>query len=44
VIGPGAIVEGSVAESVVWSGAYVRREEKLRRAIRVGDRLTVLVR
>jgi hypothetical protein len=44
VVGPGAIVEGTVEESVVWPGAYVRREERLRRAIRAGDRLTVLVR
>ena len=44
VIGPGAIVEGTVEESVVWPGAYVRRDEHLSRAIRSGERLTVLVR
>jgi len=44
VIGLGAIVEGTVEQSVIWPGAYVRPEEHLTRAIRVGDRLTVLVR
>lgn len=44
VIGPGAVVEGTVEESVIWPGAHVRPEEHLTRAIRVGDRLTVLVR
>jgi NDP-sugar pyrophosphorylase family protein len=44
VIGPGAVVDGTVEESVVWSGAFVRREEHLVRAIRAGERLTVLVR
>ena len=44
VIGPGAIVEGTVDESVIWSGAHVRAGEHLTRAIRAGERLTVLVR
>jgi len=44
VIGPGAIVEGTVQESVIWPGAHVRQEENLTRAIRAGDHLTVLVR
>ena len=44
VIGPGAIVEGTVEQSVVWPGAFVRPEEHLTRAIRAGDRVTVLVR
>lgn len=44
VIGPSAIVEGTVEQSVIWPGAYVRRAEHLIRAIRAGDRLTVLVR
>ena len=44
VIGPGAVVEGTVEQSVVWPGAIVRREEHLVRAIRAGERLTVLVR
>ena len=44
VIGVGAIVEGQVEQSVVWSGAVVRKEERLSRAIRAGERLTVLVR
>ena len=44
VVGPGALVEGTVEESVIWPGAYVRREEHLVRSIRAGDRLTVLVR
>ena len=44
VIGAGALVEGTVDQSVLWPGAYVRAEEHLTRAIRAGDRLTVLVR
>src|SRR3954452_16825619 len=44
VIGPGAIVEGTVDQSVVWAGGHVARTEHLTRAIRTGDRLTVLVR
>jgi NDP-sugar pyrophosphorylase family protein len=44
VIGRGAVVEGSVERSVVWPGAVVRAHERLFQAIRVGERLTVLVR
>ena len=44
VVGAGAIVEGVAEQSVVWSGAHVRREEHLVRAIRAHERLTVLVR
>jgi N-acetyl-alpha-D-muramate 1-phosphate uridylyltransferase len=44
VIGKGAVVEGEVTESVVWPGALVGPEEHLRRAIRAGERTTVLVR
>jgi hypothetical protein len=44
VIGPGARVDGTVEESVVWPGAVVRANEKLVRAIRANDRMTVLVR
>jgi len=44
VIGPGAVVDGDVEESVVWPGAIVRAGERLRRAIRATDHLTVLVR
>jgi NDP-sugar pyrophosphorylase family protein len=44
VIGPGAIVDGTLAECVVWPGAVVRAGEHLTRAIRAHDRMTVLVR
>jgi MurNAc alpha-1-phosphate uridylyltransferase len=44
VVGQGAVVEGSLVRSVVWPGGRVRRGEQLVDAIRVGDRLTVLVR
>jgi CTP:molybdopterin cytidylyltransferase MocA len=44
VIGPGAIIEGKIDRCVVWPGAIVRPEEHLVDAIRVGGRLTVLVR
>ena len=44
VVGKGAVVEGSLDESVVWPGAVVRRHEHLRRAIRAGEHLTVFVR
>lgn len=44
VVGPGAIVEGELDASVVWPGALVRRGERLRRAIRAHESLTVLVR
>ena len=44
VIGGGALVEGTVTESVVWPAAHVRPEEHLHRAIRAHTRVTVLVR
>jgi NDP-sugar pyrophosphorylase family protein len=44
VIGRGAVVEGTVERSVVWSGAVVRADEHLSDAIRAGSRVTVLVR
>jgi NDP-sugar pyrophosphorylase family protein len=44
VIGRGAVVEGEVDECVVWPGGIVRAGERLRGAIRAGDRLTVLAR
>lgn len=44
VVGAGAVVEGSVARSVVWPGATVRRGERLVHAVRASDDLTVLVR
>ena len=44
VVGQGSIVDGTLEESVVWPGAVVRRHEHLRRAIRAGEHLTVLVR
>jgi NDP-sugar pyrophosphorylase family protein len=44
VIGPGAIVEGKVDESVVWPGAVVRPMERLYRAIRAHEHMTVVVR
>jgi NDP-sugar pyrophosphorylase family protein len=44
VVGPGAVVDGDVEESVVWPGATVRAGERLRRAIRASDHLTVFSR
>ena len=44
VIGAGARVDGTVVRSVVWPGARVWPSEELRDAIRVADRVTVLVR
>jgi hypothetical protein len=44
VIGPGAIVEGTVDQSVIWPGAVVRADEHLTRAIRAHEHITVLVR
>jgi NDP-sugar pyrophosphorylase family protein len=44
VVGPGAVVEGTLERSVVWPGGFVRAGEHLADAIRVGSRLTVLVR
>ena len=44
VIGPGAEVEGDVDECVVWPGGRVREHERLRRAIRASEHVSVLVR
>lgn len=44
VVGAGAVVEGSLDESVVWAGARVDRGEHLRRAVRATGGVTVLVR
>lgn len=44
VIEPGARIEGTVEESVVWSDGVVQAGEHLRRAIRIAGTLTVLVR
>lgn len=44
VIGVGALVEGTISECVIWPGAEVAREERLHRAIRAHERMTVLVR
>ena len=44
VVGAGAVVEGNLDEAVVWPGAVVGRGERLERAIRADERLTVLVR
>lgn len=44
VVGPGAVVEGELDQSVVWAGGIVRANERLVRSIRVGHRMTVLVR
>ncbi|HEV3225324.1 MAG TPA: sugar phosphate nucleotidyltransferase [Acidimicrobiales bacterium] len=44
VIGRGALVEGTLDQSVVWPGAPVRAGEHLVHAIRANDRVTVLVR
>ena len=44
VIGAGALVEGHVEESVVWPGVRVLPNERLVRAIRAAENVTVLVR
>jgi MurNAc alpha-1-phosphate uridylyltransferase len=44
VIGAGAVVEGTIEESVVWSGARVDADEHLHRAIRTDTGRTVLIR
>jgi mannose-1-phosphate guanylyltransferase/MurNAc alpha-1-phosphate uridylyltransferase len=43
-IGSGAVVEGDVRSSVVWPGAHVRPGERLDRAVRTAEGVTVLVR
>lgn len=42
VVGEGARVEGEIERCVVWSGGVVRKGERLRDAIRIGDGVTVL--
>ncbi len=44
VVGAGAVVEGTIEDSVVWPGAVVRSNEHLRRAIRTDAHTTILVR
>ena len=44
VVGEGAEVEGSIQRCVVWPGGRVGPSESLVDAIRVGERITVLVR
>lgn len=44
VIGAGAVVEGTIEESVVWPGAHVGPREHLHRAIRTDAHTTVLIR
>ena len=44
VVGEGAVVEGTIEESVVWPGGRVHAGEHLRRAIRTDAGTTVLVR
>jgi mannose-1-phosphate guanylyltransferase/MurNAc alpha-1-phosphate uridylyltransferase len=44
VIGAGAVIEGEVRSSVVWPGARVSPGERLERAVRADDGVTVLVR
>ncbi len=38
VVGPGAVVEGTLDRSVVWPGAYVAPGEHLSRTVRAGTR------
>lgn len=44
VVGEGAVVDGTLEESVVWPGGRVHAGEQLRRAIRTDAGTTVLVR
>jgi NDP-sugar pyrophosphorylase family protein len=44
VISPGAVVQGRVERCVLWEEAVVTAGEVLRDAVRVSDRVTVLVR
>jgi mannose-1-phosphate guanylyltransferase/MurNAc alpha-1-phosphate uridylyltransferase len=44
VVGRGALVEGTLEQSVVWPGAPVLSHEHLKRAIRADEHTTVLVR
>lgn len=38
VVGPGAVVEGTVDRCVVWAGAWVGPDEQLHDSVRAGDR------
>jgi NDP-sugar pyrophosphorylase family protein len=44
VVAPDAIVEGTVEACVVWPGARVAAGERLERAVRAADGVTVFVR
>ena len=44
VVGPGARVDGTLEQSVVWAGVPVLSHEHLTRAIRADEHVTVLVR
>jgi MurNAc alpha-1-phosphate uridylyltransferase len=44
VIGDGAVIEGTIEQSVIWPGSHVARGEHLVGAIRAGHRFTILVR
>lgn len=43
VVGSGAVVAGAVEESVIWAGQSVASDESLRRSIRTGESMTVVV-
>jgi len=44
VVGRGAVVRGEIDQCVIWPGAHVLRQERLTRAIRAHEHVTVLVR
>ena len=44
VVGDGAVVAGAAAHSVLWPGTTVAAHERLTRAVRASNRVTVLVR
>jgi len=44
VVGAGSVVEGEIDQCVVWPASHVGPGERLQRVIRVGNRLTVMVR
>ena len=41
VVGAGAVIRGEVVDSVMWPGTVVERDERLQRAVRASDQLTV---
>jgi NDP-sugar pyrophosphorylase family protein len=43
VVGAGAVVHGEVVDSVMWPGTVVEGDERLERAVRASDQLTVTV-